>query len=129
MKISRLSLTAATVLLAGVVVGSLPAQVLPAGSVDDATALRQRCYGFGLMHGDDRTDPAIIGIPAGICRDSYEAGRAYQQSVQRDARESLRQAEELQRAACADGRRLVDKAEREGNRALAQHLSMMIDCP
>jgi hypothetical protein len=44
---------------------------------EDDTFSRQRCYLSGAVHADDQTDPSVVGIPDGACRESYLAGRAY----------------------------------------------------
>jgi hypothetical protein len=42
------------------------------------SAQRRRCYIDGVIHGEDETDPTIIGIPEGTaCRESYSAGRQF----------------------------------------------------
>lgn len=50
--------------------------------VQDDSAMRQRCYVTGWMHGDDDTDPSVFGLSSNAaCRKSYFAGHSYFQNM------------------------------------------------
>jgi hypothetical protein len=100
--------------------------VVSAYAQSDMPELRQRCYAAGIMHGDDETDPSIIGIPQGPCRESYAAGRAYSQRMQQQSTDSMRQMDKLMQSACEDGWKLIANAEREGDRNQAEHLRALM---
>jgi hypothetical protein len=52
------------------------------------------------MHGDDDTDPDVIGVQRGPCRESFDAGRAYAKRQIQQSQDALRESNEELAAFC-----------------------------